>query len=93
MFGVGAAGALTVLGWAGVSAVSGNGPLALVYRGPAACDGCSESVAALLRSSPAGFRTEYCGPDSRGTSPDTLAEAVVTPSPAAGTSTGPGEAG
>jgi hypothetical protein len=37
-------------------------PHALVYRGPASCDGCAESVAALLRTSPAKFTTEYCGP-------------------------------
>lgn len=85
LFGVGGAGALAALGWAGVSAVSGNGPLALVYRGPAACDGCAESVAALLGSSPAGFRTEYCGPDEdRDITPETLAEAAVYAQPGGG---------
>lgn len=38
-------------------------PVALVYRGPAACDGCAESVAALLESAPTPMRAVYCGPD------------------------------
>ncbi|MET8835416.1 BPL-N domain-containing protein [Micromonospora sp. NPDC004540] len=85
LVGVGAAGALAALGWAGMSAVSGDGPLALVYRGPAACSGCAEAVAALLRSSPAGFRTEYCGPDEqRRISSDALAEAAVYAQPGGG---------
>lgn len=36
---------------------------ALIYRGPAACDGCPESVAALLQSSSLKFEVEYAGPD------------------------------
>jgi glutamine amidotransferase-like uncharacterized protein len=83
MVGVGAAGTLAALGWA-VSAVTGNSerPLALVYRGPAACSGCAEAVAALLRSAPARFRTEYCGPDERRQiSRSALAEAVVYAQP------------
>ena len=85
LVGVGAAGALVALGWAGVSAVSGDAPLALVYRGPAACSGCAEAVAALLRSSPAGFRTEYCGPnEQRQISSDSLAEAAVYAQPGGG---------
>lgn len=47
------------------SGESGRRPLALVYRGPAACQGCAESVAALLRGSPAHFRTAFCGPAER----------------------------
>ena len=35
---------------------------AAVYRGPVACDGCAESVAALLRSSPLGYQVHYLGP-------------------------------
>lgn len=42
---------------------SARAPRALVYRGPAACRGCSEAVAALLRTSPAKFDVAYCGPD------------------------------
>ena len=37
-------------------------PVALVYRGPASCSGCSESVAALLEQCPTPFRAVYCGP-------------------------------
>ncbi|MGS2617883.1 BPL-N domain-containing protein [Micromonospora sp. LZ34] len=85
LVGVGAAGTLAALGWAGVSAVSRDGPLALVYRGPAACSGCAEAAAALLRSAPAGFRTEYCGPDEeRQISRSTLAEAAVYAQPGGG---------
>ncbi|EME39898.1 hypothetical protein DOTSEDRAFT_178749 [Dothistroma septosporum NZE10] len=41
-----------------------NRPLkALVYRGPAACDGCPESVADLLESSPSKIEVTYAGPD------------------------------
>ncbi|EPD63229.1 BPL-N domain-containing protein [Streptomyces sp. HGB0020] len=36
---------------------------ALVYRGPAACDGCPESVASLLEKAPRPFTVEYVGPD------------------------------
>lgn len=39
-------------------------PLALVYRGPASCDGCSESAAALLKSLPNPFRVRYCGTEA-----------------------------
>ncbi|MGY0004241.1 BPL-N domain-containing protein [Micromonospora sp. I033] len=68
-----------------MSAGSGDGPLALVYRGPAACSGCAEAVAALLRDSPAQFRTEYCGPDEqRQISSDVLAEAAVYAQPGGG---------
>ncbi|KAL2869035.1 uncharacterized protein BJX67DRAFT_348648 [Aspergillus lucknowensis] len=37
-------------------------PKALVYRGPAACDGCPEAVAALLKSSPSNFDVKFAGP-------------------------------
>ncbi|WP_025358503.1 BPL-N domain-containing protein [Kutzneria albida] len=37
-------------------------PVALVYRGPASCSGCSESVATLLENCPTPFRAVYCGP-------------------------------
>ncbi|MEV4544311.1 BPL-N domain-containing protein [Micromonospora echinaurantiaca] len=85
LVGAGAAGTLAALGWVGVSAVSGDGPLALVYRGPAACSGCAEAVAALLRGAPAGFRTEYCGPDEeRPVSRGALAEAAVYAQPGGG---------
>lgn len=38
-------------------------PLALIYRGPAGCKGCSEAVATLLQTAPSSFHTVYCGPD------------------------------
>ncbi|MEU6077022.1 BPL-N domain-containing protein [Micromonospora sp. NPDC047074] len=85
LVGAGAAGTLGVLGWAGASAVNSgrDRPLALVYRGPAACSGCAEAVAALLRTT--GFRTGYCGPDERRQiSPSTLAEAAVYAQPGGG---------
>ncbi|MFC4604602.1 BPL-N domain-containing protein [Rhodococcus kronopolitis] len=37
-------------------------PVALVYRGKAACQGCAESVAQLLETAPTPFRAVYCGP-------------------------------
>ncbi|MER7442458.1 BPL-N domain-containing protein [Micromonospora avicenniae] len=85
LVGVGAAGALAALGWAGASLISADRPLALVYRGPAACSGCAEAVAALLRSAPAPFRTEYCGPgEERQISRSTLSEAAVYAQPGGG---------
>jgi hypothetical protein len=81
------AGALGALGWAELSNRLGqNKPLALVYRGRASCSGCSESVAALLQSSPTGFRTEFCGPqEARDISPSSLAGAAVYAQPGGGT--------
>lgn len=38
---------------------------AMVYRGPAACQGCPESVAALLRSSPSNFDVVFAGPNEK----------------------------
>jgi len=40
-------------------------PLALVYRGPAGCPGCSEAVAELLHSSQWRFDVQYVGPNER----------------------------
>ncbi len=40
-------------------------PLALVYRGPAGCPGCSEAVADLLQSSHWNFVVQYVGPDEQ----------------------------
>lgn len=87
IMGLGAAGGVAALGWAGASAVTGahQRPLALIYRGPAACSGCGEAVAALLRSAPARFRVEYCGPDEqRQLSATSLAEAAVYAQPGGG---------
>lgn len=38
-------------------------PLALVYRGPAACEECSEAAASLLQNSRWSFEVQYVGPD------------------------------
>jgi glutamine amidotransferase-like uncharacterized protein len=48
-----------------VQACSVNRPLALVYRGPAGCPGCSEAVAELLHSSQWHFDVQYVGPNER----------------------------
>lgn len=40
-------------------------PIALVYRGPASCPGCSEAAAQLLRSTKYRFRVSYIGPQER----------------------------
>jgi len=40
-------------------------PLALVYRGPAGCAGCSEAVAELLQSSQWHFIVQYVGPNEQ----------------------------
>jgi hypothetical protein len=40
-------------------------PVALVYRGPASCQGCSEAAAALIRLSPLHFRVSYAGPGEK----------------------------
>ncbi|MFE0026925.1 BPL-N domain-containing protein [Amycolatopsis sp. NPDC059021] len=63
LIGAGAVVAAGGLGWAGVAGfTSDDRPLALVYRGPAACEGCAEAVATLLRGTTTPLRVEYCGP-------------------------------
>lgn len=85
LIGAGAAGVLAGLGWIGMSALSEDRPLVLVYRGPDSCEGCSEAVAALLRSAPTGFDTKFCGPEEDlQLSPSTLAEAAVYAQPGGG---------
>ncbi|MEV0133017.1 BPL-N domain-containing protein [Dactylosporangium sp. NPDC050688] len=88
LVGAGAAGILAALGGvagAGYAVLSAARPLALVYRGPAACAGCSEAVAALLRGAPSGLRTEFCGPgEDRALSADSLAGAAVYAQPGGG---------
>lgn len=63
-----------------------QGPLALVYRGPAAKPAaCSDAVAHLLRSSPRGFEVRFVGPD--GDLPlteSTLADAAIYAQPGGG---------
>jgi hypothetical protein len=88
LIGAGAAGVVAALGGmagAGYAVLSKRRPLALVYRGPAACAGCPEAVAALLRGSPSGFRTEFCGPsEDIKVSADSLAGATVYAQPGGG---------
>jgi glutamine amidotransferase-like uncharacterized protein len=86
LIGAGATGVVAALGWAGGCALTSHErPLALVYRGPASCPDCSESVAALLQSAPTGFRTQYVGPDEdTDISPKTLATAAVYAQPGGG---------
>jgi hypothetical protein len=90
LLGAAAAGALATLdSLAGCGVRDTPRPLALVYRGPVSCSGCSEAVAQLLATAPTGFRTEFCGPDERrDLSSDALAEAVVYAQPGGG-SVGP----
>lgn len=38
-------------------------PVAAVYRGEVACDGCAEAVAHLLRKSPMRYKVHYLGPN------------------------------
>lgn len=42
--------------------VQGRGPLALVYRGPLSCPGCSEAAAKLVKKSAFDFTVKYIGP-------------------------------
>lgn len=58
-----AAAAIATAAAAGGSASQQQQPRALVYRGPAACDGCPEAVAGLLASfPPRGFGVAFAGP-------------------------------
>jgi glutamine amidotransferase-like uncharacterized protein len=91
LFQVAPLGALALVAACGTTATSAEGdgasgrPLALIYRGPAACRGCAEVVAALLASAPSRFRTLYCGPDERlSISTDTLANATLYVQPGGG---------
>lgn len=60
-------------------------PLALVYRGPGGCEGCSEAVAALLQSSRWNFDIQYVGPKEKlKLSAQTLKHAVLYAQPGGG---------
>lgn len=48
-----------------VASVKMERPLALVYRGPAGCQRCSEAVALLLQRSKWHFLVQYVGPNER----------------------------
>ncbi|MQA12983.1 MAG: hypothetical protein GEV09_02120 [Pseudonocardiaceae bacterium] len=64
-----------------------TGPLALVYRGPAAKPaGCAEAVAGLLRGSPRGFDVRFVGPrEQLRLTGDVLTTAAVYAQPGGGT--------
>ncbi|KAH7142151.1 hypothetical protein EDB81DRAFT_797948 [Dactylonectria macrodidyma] len=53
----------TMVTVAGAIAPTDSSSKALVYRGPAACPGCPEAIAKLLKSSPWEFHVTYAGPD------------------------------
>lgn len=60
-------------------------PVALVYRGPAACDGCPETIARRLRESDYRFRVIYVGPAERlKITPAALAGAALYVQPGGG---------
>ena len=60
------------------SGPSGRRPVALVYRGPAACDGCAEAAANLLGRQRQDFVIRYIGPRERAQfSTQTLARAQL----------------
>lgn len=60
---------------------------ALVYRGRAACDGCPEALAGLLRSSAWGFDVQYVGEDEAlALSAETLSTAALYAQPGGGNS-------
>jgi hypothetical protein len=69
----------------GPGAASRGRPVALVYRGPASCRGCSGAVVALLAGAPSKFRPVYCGPkEAVPLSARNLAQAVVYAHPGGG---------
>lgn len=58
---------------------------ALVYRGPAACEGCPEAVAKLLESSPSNFSVNYAGPkEDIDITPEALSKVEVYVQPGGG---------
>ncbi|VBB14323.1 BPL-N domain-containing protein [Burkholderia stabilis] len=60
-------------------------PVALVYRGPAACDGCPEAIGARLRESDYRFRVIYVGPAEKlKITPAALAGAALYVQPGGG---------
>ena len=60
-------------------------PVAAVYRGPVASEGCPEALAELLRRSLVGFKVQYIGPkERRDISPDALSRVDVLAWPGGG---------
>ncbi|MBO0790053.1 MAG: hypothetical protein J2P36_03775 [Ktedonobacteraceae bacterium] len=73
----------------GANPTGGTRPVALVYRGPGGCKGCSEAVAALLRSSKWNFDVKYVGPkENLKLSAATLRTAVLYAQPGGNGDTG-----
>lgn len=73
------------MGVAAASGCTGEPPLVLVYRGPAALPGCPESAAALVGRARPDVRVAYCGPDeARPLSAETLAGAAGYVQPGGG---------
>ncbi|WP_250548771.1 BPL-N domain-containing protein [Pseudonocardia sp. H11422] len=62
------------------------GERALIYRGPAACEGCAEAVAALLRSCPRRFDVSYAGPADLELTATSLRSAALYAQPGGGNS-------
>ena len=66
--------------------MTGDQPLALVYRGPATTDGCPEAVAAALRRSRWNLAVQFVGPkEELQLGPEALARAAVYAQPGGGT--------
>jgi glutamine amidotransferase-like uncharacterized protein len=67
------------------STTTNESHLALVYRGPAACnDGCPEAAAALLKKSPYKFTVQYVGPNDTPITPELLKTADIYVQPGGG---------
>lgn len=59
-------------------------PEALIYRGPAACNGCPEAVGHILKTSASKFNVTYVGPDDTPITADILSTADVFAQPGGG---------
>ncbi|MBC7658882.1 MAG: hypothetical protein H7249_04165 [Chitinophagaceae bacterium] len=79
-----------ILGWLTMAFVSGpkasaKGNIALIYRGPAACDGCAEAAADMVKQSGQHLEVHYIGPDEDLTFSDAaFANAVLYVQPGGG---------
>lgn len=83
--GLGLAGAAAALTVPGLVGDPDDRPVALVYRGPATCSGCAESVADLLATAPTPLRPVYCGPDEDvDVTPESLSGAAAYAQPGGG---------
>jgi glutamine amidotransferase-like uncharacterized protein len=66
------------------STMASTRPKALVYRGPAACDGCPEAVAHLLKTSSSNFDVTYVGPEDTNITAEVLKSADIFAQPGGG---------